>query len=61
MTATQPVAEITSIRKGDGHPHLIYGGFDTLCGRTLHENRWATITHFDAALTARLAANGSVP
>ena len=45
MTATQPVAEITSIRKGDGHPHLTYGGVDTLCGRTLYENRWATITH----------------
>ena len=61
MTATQPVAEITSIRKGDGHPHLTYGGVDTLCGRTLYENRWATITRLDADLTARLTANGSVP
>ena len=61
MTATQPVAKITPIRKGDGHPHLTYGGVDTLCGRTLCENRWATITRLDADLTARLAANGSVP
>lgn len=51
---TEPL-EITSIRKGDGHPHLAYGSA-TLCGRTLRENRWAKIVRLDAQLTAQLAA-----
>lgn len=53
MSAT---VQITSIRKGDGHPHLTFGGAETVCGRTLRENRWAKLAHFDAELTLRLAA-----
>lgn len=51
------MSAITSIRKGDGHPHLTYDDETlTLCGRVMHENRWAKIVRFDADVTAKLAA-----
>ncbi len=49
-------AELVSLRKGDGHPHLSHDGATTLCGRTLQPNRWAEVQVIGPELTIRLTA-----
>ncbi|MDB5253898.1 MAG: hypothetical protein JWP27_3067 [Flaviaesturariibacter sp.] len=37
--------EIVGVQKGDSQVHLAYGegSAETVCGRTLRENRWCTL------------------